>query len=446
MTVSGYWSGVLTALTSNLGWFSSSLYQCFLIPLALSVLALSRTERRWQSVLFRVLEILVVCLLGTAGFSLLAPLFSSHMAATIASHVLLLLLIAAYAVFRSPLAPSARVVVASAMFSEINWALSIAHLLFLPLTTLEMANFLQLLLLLVGFTVIMVFRPAQTERMPPVYWLIMLLIAVISFVSLTVVRVVESIDYNFGYHSPALRVLLPSFFVVSLLIYYLYYVLSKERRKAELLAAMQIKQARDLEFYNRTKALCGELHSLRHELKNHFTVMETMLRNRQYDKLEDYFQQVLGQNTPALENFHCDNPLVSSVISNAVSTAGAAGVRLDAVAAVPEALPVADADLCSLLSNLLDNGVEGCLAAGGGLVRASVHTEKGYLFITVANPAPADILEKNPRLVTTKRDVSGHGFGIPIIRRVAEKYNGCATFTVENGWFSADVMLCLEED
>jgi sensor histidine kinase regulating citrate/malate metabolism len=211
------------------------------------------------------------------------------------------------------------------------------------------------------------------------------------------------------------------------------------------MAAMQMKQSRDVEFYDRTRALCGELHVMRHELKNHIAVMEAMLRDKEYEKLEAYFSQVRGQSAAALEEFHCDNPLISSIINSAASTAGASGIHLDAVAAVPESLPIGDADLCSMLSNLLDNSIEGCLAAGGEQIKASLHTEKGYLFITITNPAPVDLMTRNPHLTTTKHDTAAHGYGIPIIRRLAEKYNGCVTFQVENGFFIADVMLCLEE-
>ena len=107
--------------------------------------------------------------------------------------------------------------------------------------------------------------------------------------------------------------------------------------------------------------------------------------------------------------------------------------------------PVAEGDLCSLLSNLLENAVEGCRAAGGDTVRASLHTEKGYLFISAANPAAGDVLAENPALRTTKREPAGHGCGVPLIRRIAAKYGGCAVFGMENGWFTADVMLCMEE-
>jgi signal transduction histidine kinase len=441
----GYWFNVGVTFSSNVGWFASSLYQCFLIPLALSVLALQKPSKTPKAIALSLLETVGVCFLGALLFGLVSPLFQNKMAVSVANHVLLLVLIAAYAALRSPLNPSARVVVASAMFMEINWALAIAHLLFLPILSLETANLLQLLVMLLGFGVVYIFRPAPSERTPVVYWLTMLLIAILSFVSLTVVRVLESIEYYDGKGSPALMILLPSFFVVSLLIYYLYYVLTREHHEAEKMAAMQMKQSRDVEFYDRTRALCGELHAMRHELKNHIAVMESMLRDGEYEKLEAYFSQVRGQSTTALEEFHCDNPLISSIINNAASTAGASGVHLDVVAAVPASLPIREADLCSMLSNLLDNSIEGCLAAGGDQIKASLHTEKGYLFITVTNPAPPDLMASNPQLTTTKHDTAAHGYGIPIIRRLADKYNGCVTFQMDNGFFVADVMLCLEE-
>ena len=275
----------------------------------------------------------------------------------------------------------------------------------------------------------------------------MLVIAALSTACLYTIRVLggRSLYIVWSGHV-ATSVVLCAFYLVNLLIYYLYYTLVREHRARASMAAMQAKLAQDLEFYRRSETLTREYHSLRHELKNHIALMDTLLREKRYDELERYFADYAGKITPRLAEFRCPNPLVTSVIAHQMNTALAAGVTLDVIAAVPERLGIADDDLCSLLSNMLDNGVEGCLRAGKSLVKATLHTDKGCLFVTVTNPADEASLRENPDLASTKANPAGHGFGIPILRSIVEKYDGVITFRVEDGWFTADAMLYLETE
>lgn len=441
-----YWSVLLARVSRQMLWLSSTYYHSFLLPLALACVALADGASGWRAWLRELGRIAAVAMAGSVLFFLKDPFFTTDFSAGVANHVLLLACVAAYAALFCRLKSSTRVVVVSVVFAEIDWVFAITRLVLFTRIPLGQANLIQLALLVAAVVVIRRFRPDETEKMPSAYWLTMLIIGVVSVGCLFALLILESVEMNHGVTSRSLAVMLPCFFVVSLLVYFLYYVLASERRKAELLAAQQIRQAQDVAFYGRTQALCEELRSVRHELKNHIAAMDTLLAGQRYEELKAYFDGFLGEGRTALAEFHCDNRLIGSVVSGFVSTARSAGIELDVTAAVPESLAVADGDLCSLLSNLLENAVEGCQKAGGNIVRASLHTEKGYLFLSVTNPAAGDVLAENPALHTTKSSPSGHGCGIPLVRRIAAKYGGCASFGMENGWFTADVMLCMEDE
>lgn len=430
---------------STISRFSGFFYQCYLIPLALAVLVLSLGSKNKVSAFRIAFHVLIVTLLGGFIYFIIAPAFPDFKKLGTASQLILLALIIGYAVFFSPMQPHVRIVVTAAVISNINWAQSISTQILMPTLPLPFSNAIQLLLLIISLIVIVLFRPSQSERIPTAYWLSMLIIAFISTACLYSIRILGShAVYSFG-NSLAVSIVFSAFYVIHQLIYYLYYVLVKQHRLASDMATMQTKLEQDLEYYKRSEALTQEYRSLRHELKNHFSVMETLLHEKRYDQLQQYFEEYAGSTTPHLEEFICPNPLISSVISHQINTARSAGIQLDVVAAVPESLPIPDADICSLLSNLLDNSIEGCLCTGETSVRATIHSKNGFLFITVVNPAPPDILERNPELLTTKKNATGHGYGIPIIRQIAEKYDGCVTFTMDGGYFTADVMLSLEE-
>lgn len=433
------------SLESTIFRFSGFFYQCYLIPLSLALIVLALGGKKKTPPLRIAAFTAVIDLLAAGLYFLLASLIPDFKDLGFVSQIVLLALILAYAVFFSPMDPHVRIVVAAAVIADINWVQSISTQVLMPNLALGLSNALQLTLLIGALAVVVIFRPSRSSRIPAAYWLSMLIIAVISTVCLYSIRVIGSRDpYSTG-SSTALNITLLAFFVVNQLIYYLYHVLVRAHRTAMEMETMQAKLEQDLEFYKRSDTLIREYRSLRHELKNHFSVMETLLREQRYDQLQQYFEDYTGSIAPSLEEFRCANPLVSSILSHQMNTARAAGVRLDVIAAVPETLGIADNDLCSLLSNMLDNSVEGCLRAGQSEVRASLHTDKNCLFITVTNPATEDVLSANPNLLSTKNNPAAHGFGIPIIRRIAEKYDGIVTFHAEDGWFTADAMLYLEE-
>lgn len=431
---------------STIGRFSGFFYQCYLIPLLLGVLVLS-LGRKNASPGSIALRTLLTTLIGAALYFSTAPLFSGFVQLGTVSHLLLMGLIVLYSVFFSPLPIHERIVVTAAVIANINWAQSISTQILMPLVPINLSNLIQLILLLLSLVMVVVFRPSRAGHIPTAYWLSMLLIAGLSTACLYAIRILGGqhlMFYSYGTYF-TLTIVLASFYVVNLLVYYLYHVLVKEHKAASDMSTMQAKLEQDLAFYKRSETLTQEYRSLRHELKNHFSVMESLLRDERYDQLRQYFEDYAGKTTPQLEEFCCPNALVSSVISHQMNTARAAGVHLDVIAAVPRELGIADDDLCSLLSNMLDNGVEACLRAGQNCVKATLHTDKNCLFVTVTNPVTEDVLKTNPDLRSTKQNPAAHGFGIPILRRIAEKYDGIVSFHTENGWFTADAMLYMED-
>ena len=431
---------------SALSRFSGFFYQCYLIPLLFALLTLSLSAGGLNRPGRTILRVLGTLGIAAALYLLCMPAVGDFTQIGTVSHVLLMAAVILYAAFFCPLPVQERVVLTAAILADVNFAQSISTQILMPVLPLGVSNLLQFLILLAALAVTYIFRPSESEeRIPTVYWLSTLLVAMLSTVCLYAIRVLGGRTL---YVDPAgwktVAIILSAFFAVYLLMYYLYYVLVKEHRASENLKAMQAKLTQDLEFYRRSEAVAQEYRGLRHELKNHIALMDGLLRDGQYDRLRQYFADYSGRITPQLAEFRCPNPVVSSIIAHQMETSRAAGVTLDVIAAVPEALGIADDDLCSILSNMLDNGVEGCLRAGKALVRATLHTDKGCLFITVTNPVSGDVLKDNPDLRSTKENPS-HGFGIPIIRQIAEKYDGFVSFQVRDGWFTADAMLYLTE-
>ena len=103
-------------------------------------------------------------------------------------------------------------------------------------------------------------------------------------------------------------------------------------------------------------------------------------------------------------------------------------------------------DICSLFGNILDNAIEATQQVRieeRRLINLSVRQHKGFIIIECENYSENKLeIEKGRTLPgTTKGDKIRHGFGLKSIQKVAEKYNGAMTITLQDGWFQVRVLL-----
>lgn len=63
----------------------------------------------------------------------------------------------------------------------------------------------------------------------------------------------------------------------------------------------------------------------------------------------------------------------------------------------------------------------------------------------VKNSITRSVSDENPKLKTSKKNKSSHGYGIRSIRNIAEKYGGSVNFSEENGCFITEIWLELEK-
>lgn len=183
----------------------------------------------------------------------------------------------------------------------------------------------------------------------------------------------------------------------------------------------------------------------RHDLKTHIQTMKAHLALGEYDRLEEYLNELDADLAEVDKIVKTGNVRIDALLNSKLSLAQARGIPVEAKAIVPHSLPLSEVDLGIIAGNLMDNAMEACLKIEEEekrFLRVYIDVLKGQLYIYVINSVEGD-RKKAGRLYLTTKDSREHGFGLLRMDRVVEKYHGYLDRQNEEGVFATEVLLPL---
>lgn len=183
----------------------------------------------------------------------------------------------------------------------------------------------------------------------------------------------------------------------------------------------------------------------RHDLKTHIQTMKAHLALGEYDRLEEYLNELDADLAEVDKIVKTGNVRIDALLNSKLSLAQARGIPVEAKAIVPHSLPLSEVDLGIIVGNLMDNAMEACLKIEEEekrFLRVYIDVLKGQLYIYVINSVEGD-RKKAGRLYLTTKDSREHGFGLLRMDRVVEKYHGYLDRQNEEGVFATEVLLPL---
>ena len=175
-----------------------------------------------------------------------------------------------------------------------------------------------------------------------------------------------------------------------------------------------------LESYENMRRQHEEVMMLRHDMAGHFRILKDMTVDEQ---VKSYLNNLIGQNQNIRPVVQSGNEMLDIILNSKLSAAIDAGIKVEiGKAEAPETLPLSDADLCSLVMNIMDNAVTAAAGSGAAepFIRLDIHVKSDYLAFICENSADIRESEKERK----KETVPKHGLGLKIIRLIAERYKG----------------------
>ena len=180
----------------------------------------------------------------------------------------------------------------------------------------------------------------------------------------------------------------------------------------------------------------------RHDLRHHMQYLAGCIENGRTEQAQAYIREVCAEIESQKVRVFCENETVNLILSAFAGRAEESGVPLRVRAEVPHFIPVAETDLCVLLSNALENALHACqrLRQTGEPcdIELVVYEKSGKFFLQMTNTCPPGVTFEKGLPVTRE---PGHGIGVRSICSIAERYNGMYSFSEKDGRFVLRVSL-----
>lgn len=225
------------------------------------------------------------------------------------------------------------------------------------------------------------------------------------------------------------------------LFYSLFYMMARSLNKNDRLwkenQFLSMQQAQ----YESLLSAVEETRQARHDLRHHFRTLSGLAESEEWAEVTEYLRQA-QENIPDRELMLCPNPAIDGVAGHYAALYRKHRIPCTIEIDLPPEIPVADMDVCLVLSNLLENALEASLRTETARRRIQVkvylHTNH-ILLLTVENTFDGTAKETDGIFQSSKR--RGSGVGIQSVRRIAEKNGGYCRFTYADGIFTANVMI-----
>ena len=212
-----------------------------------------------------------------------------------------------------------------------------------------------------------------------------------------------------------------------------------EARASLLEERLQAEQAYRAEL----DAEAGVARALCSSLQNELTEIEHKLDAGNVDGAMVRIDAAAGLLRPPA-NRQCAHRVVDALMRAKATECESKGIALASRLDVPQDLPFPEMDLCSLFANVMDNAIKACSLCGPEYRRVEIRAGKasGLFVIDVENACPPCIGREKRHGRRAKR-LDEHGWGLAILREVADRFDGTVETEQADGTFRIAVTLAL---
>lgn len=189
-----------------------------------------------------------------------------------------------------------------------------------------------------------------------------------------------------------------------------------------------------------------EIRCFRHDIQNHFMCIVELIEQGESDKVRSYVEEINGKITNGKKgNYVVGNSVIDAVINYYVSMLDE-DVKVEIEGVCSENIKMSDVELCTVVSNIIQNAIEALAALTEGERRLFVGFQKakGYVQMQVLNSCKNativfDITNGIPKTIKTEKN--DHGIGLRSAKETLERRGGMFSIEIDDNEFSVLLMI-----
>lgn len=196
-------------------------------------------------------------------------------------------------------------------------------------------------------------------------------------------------------------------------------------------------------FYDDLSNKTKQLGALKHDFKNHLTIIHGWLYQEKYTELDTYLNSLQDYVITSSDVIITKNQTISSILQAKKSKCERKEILFICEIDFDTIYKITDMDFIILLGNILDNAIEAVdkIKDDHRQIYLSIKQSKSYLNITCINPIVEIPIEKHGILQTTKTDNGIHGIGLSNVIDTCKKYNGECSYNYDDKEFQIKLLL-----
>ena len=188
----------------------------------------------------------------------------------------------------------------------------------------------------------------------------------------------------------------------------------------------QLKTARENELTSKT---------IRHDFRHHNQNLESMLKKGEVEEALSYLKQYNDSLDAARLNDFCPNITVNAILNSFFTNAQKNGITVSVAADIKKKTAISDMDFVAVLSNLLENAINGCIECkSDGEIEVNIRTVADKTVIVLSYPCIQDISIENNM-------IKNRGIGIAGMLSAIRKYGGDIKYSYDSGRLTVCIIL-----
>lgn len=182
----------------------------------------------------------------------------------------------------------------------------------------------------------------------------------------------------------------------------------------------------------------------RHDFRRNMMTLAELYNRGKTEEVGKYLNRYVASLPKNEYVAFCGNKSLNALLNYYVHVAALNKIDSKLHVDIPDQLPVSDADMCSMVGNILENAVVACLSSDEKAIQLTIISENQLqLYIVVVNSFDGIVCRRDGKYLSTKPD--GSGIGLVSVAAIAENYGGIAQFSHEGKRFYSNIAIPLHK-